>query len=96
MNGYLSSSASAFPAIYRFPARHHLLSLICPFYANVDTTSSGAVYYRRTSGSAAIDNEIRRYFSSAASFTASWVLIATWYNVGYYNNHADKVQYFKV
>jgi len=57
----------------------------------VDTTARGTVYYRHASGSATIDNEIRRYFSSAESFASTWVLIATWQNVGYYSNHADKV-----
>ena len=57
----------------------------------MDTTAGGVVYYRQASSSTTIDNEIRRHFSNAASFTATWVLIATWHNVGYFSNHADKV-----
>ena len=92
MNGYLSfSSRSAYPAPVGFPFKHSALSLVCPFWANVDTTAGGTVYFRNASGSTAIDNEIRRYFSSAASFTSTWVLIATWHSVGYFDSHADKV-----
>ena len=79
---------------FRFPLykRRSNPALICPFWDDVDTTSSGKVYYNYTNGSAAIDNEIRKYFNNSAdSFTATWVLIANWHNVGYFNNHSDKV-----
>ena len=92
-NGYLSfSSRSAFGTPVRFPFKHTLASLICPFWANVDPSGIGQVYYRYASGSTAINNEIRKYFSSAAGFRATWVLIATWYNVGYFDRHTDKVR----
>jgi len=94
INGYLSfSSRSAYSTTVGFPFKNPGVKLICPFWANVDTTAGGAVYYRDASGSTTIDNEIRRYFRSAASFTSTWVLIATWQNVGYYDNHADKVDF---
>ena len=92
LNGYLSFNYwSVFSTPVRFPFKHVAASLICPFWANVDTTTSGAVYYRHVGRSAVIDSEIRRYFSNAAGFTATWILIATWSNVGYFSSHADKV-----
>ena len=75
----------------RFPFKHSLLSVICPFWANVDLTASGAVYYRSVTSSFQIDNEIRKYFIDAKTFTTKWALIATWQQVGYFERHADKV-----
>ena len=73
-----------------FPFRHNLLSVICPFWANVDQSVSGTTYFRSIISSSHVDSEIRKHFSNAESFTTRWALIATWYRVGYYNQHADK------
>ena len=57
----------------------------------MDQSVSGYTFYRNVSSSTQIDNEIRKYFSySASDFTTRWALIATWYQVGYFNRHADK------
>ena len=90
-HGYVTfSGRTAFTAPARFPLRHPLVSVICPFWANLDQTASGAVYYRSVTSSSQIDKEIRKYFISAKNFTTKWALIVTWEKVGYFEKHADK------
>ncbi|XP_077984839.1 sushi domain-containing protein 2-like [Glandiceps talaboti] len=63
--------------------------LVAPYWADVDTTNGGEVYYREITNPddillkrASID--IRRIFPRHYSFTASWILIATWDNVAFF------------
>ena len=90
-HGYVTfNGRSAYLTPVSFPFDNPLLSVICPFWANVDQRISGTTYYRSISSSSQIDTEIRRYFSYAKDFTTTWALVATWDKVGYYNRHADK------
>ena len=58
--------------------------LIAPFWADVDTTKGGVVYYRETQDLALrtrVSEEIRKYFVRQRHFSAKWLMIATWSNV---------------
>ncbi|XP_028416696.1 uncharacterized protein LOC114540886 [Dendronephthya gigantea] len=61
--------------------------LIAPFWADVDTTDGGIVYYRETQELAmrtSVSNEIKKYFVRQRSFLAKWIMIVTWLNVAQY------------
>ena len=61
--------------------------LIAPFWADVDTTRGGVVYYRETQDLAIrtrASEEIRKYFVRQRRFLAKWVMIVTWLNVARY------------
>ena len=67
-------------------------AIIAPFWANVDTTGTGTVYYRETTSSALLTRattEIRSVFPNG--FTATNLFIATWDHVGYYSRHTNLV-----
>ncbi|XP_046389156.1 nidogen-like isoform X2 [Ischnura elegans] len=73
--------------------------VIAPFYSDVDTRGAGTIFYRETQDEALLSRAtglVREYFSSASSFEAKSVFIATWKGVGYYNKGADKVNTFQV
>jgi hypothetical protein len=58
--------------------------LIAPFWADVDTTRGGVVYYRETQDLAIrtrASEEIRKYFVRQRGFLAKWVMIVTWLDV---------------
>ena len=68
--------------------------IIAPYWADVDTRGSGKIYYRQTSDPNLLDratSEIRQKFSMSENITVTNLLIATWNNVGYYNQNSDKV-----
>ena len=74
-----------------FPTTNGLF--IAPFWANVDTTCAGKVYYRETNDSTLLQRalaEIRRGYA-ADSFSPARLLVVTWAQVGYYNCQLDKV-----
>ncbi|KAI2658793.1 Alpha-tectorin [Labeo rohita] len=62
--------------------------IIAPLWTNMDNTVNGTIFYRQvTSGRLLIaaSNNITKYFPNL-NFTASWLFIATWDRVPYYNN----------
>uniref|UniRef100_A0A672NI43 NIDO domain-containing protein n=1 Tax=Sinocyclocheilus grahami TaxID=75366 RepID=A0A672NI43_SINGR len=69
--------------------------IIAPLWTDMDNTVSGTISYRQvTSGRillAATDN-INQYFPNL-NFTASWLFIATWDKVPYYNNLQSSSSY---
>ena len=68
--------------------------IIAPYWADVDTRGNGSVYYRETSNASIIStvaSDVSNAFPSQSPFYATSVVIATWYRVGYYNEHTDKV-----
>jgi len=82
----------------------HLLPLrgadkiIAPYWADVDTTVTGNIYYRQTSDSILLD---RANEQIGAAFPISLdvisvenLLIATWDRVGYHSHQDDKVRSF--
>ena len=75
-----------------FPTRLGHDTIIAPFWADIDTTGTGTVYYRETSDPSLLSraaNEIQG--TIATSFMPSHLFIATWDAVGYYMNRTDKV-----
>ena len=70
------------------------LQLIAPYWADVDTTGTGQVWYRETDNRQLLDRaqrEINRVFSQQRNFVPINLFIATWDHVGYYNGNTDKV-----
>ena len=66
--------------------------LIAPFWADVDTTNGGVVYYRETQELAIrkrVSEEIRKYFVRQRKFSAKWVMIVTWLNVAHYGGSSS-------
>ncbi|XP_052468082.1 sushi, nidogen and EGF-like domain-containing protein 1 [Carassius gibelio] len=62
--------------------------IIAPLWTDMDNTISGTISYRQvTSGGLllAASNNINQYFPNL-NFNASWLFIATWDKVPYYNN----------
>ncbi|KAM3859976.1 alpha-tectorin-like [Diretmus argenteus] len=87
-NGHLTfnSAWSSFTP-YHFPA-HGSRDLIAPFWTDLDNRVNGQINYQQyTSGSVLqrAAQDINQYFPTL-SFSASWVLVATWYEVAYYSN----------
>lgn len=74
-----------------FPLKKNL-TLIAPFWADVETKYSGGnVTYRQTTNQSLLDRataEVRTYFYLQKQFT--WMFIATWKDVGFYGASAKK------
>jgi len=73
--------------------------LVAPFWGDVDTRSSGEVFYRLTTNQtllADVGMEIRRSFVSSRGFFPTSLFIATWNDVGYYENHTNLVSVSRV
>ena len=73
--------------------------LIAPFWADVDVTGIGSIYYRITSNQTLLNRfsmDITSFFTGQVTFFPQILLIATWSEVGYYSMHTDKVQYKSV
>ncbi|XP_052468083.1 sushi, nidogen and EGF-like domain-containing protein 1 [Carassius gibelio] len=69
--------------------------IIAPLWTDMDNTVSGTISYRQvTSGRflLAASNNINQYFPNL-NFTASWLFIATWDKVPYYNNLQSRCSY---
>ena len=95
-NGVISFTAPVptftpqpFPIANRF--------LIAPFWADVDTRGTGEIYFKETVNRTLLTkarNVIRRATHQVAGlsrFRPRWLLIATWYKVGYFSSHTDQV-----
>jgi len=81
------------PKSFPLSGRH---KIIAPYWADVDIRRSGQVFYRQTTDPyllARATSEIRTAFSIHQNFTIQNLLIATWYRVGYYDQHYDKVRF---
>ena len=71
--------------------------VIAPYWADVDTRASGAMYYRESvePNLLAIANEYVSNYQymlyGSTDFQVESLLIVTWGNVGYFNYHSDKV-----
>ena len=78
-----------------FPINGSLV-LLSPYWGDVDTRPSngGFVYYKNTTDSILLTkarNQVRTLFPAFANFTPTFLFIATWDHVGYFNRHTDKV-----
>lgn len=67
-----------FPTSYAF---------ICPFWADTDVTKGGAIWYKLTTEKTIKNratNDVKTFFPKMTNFQASWVLVATWYDLPFY------------
>ena len=67
--------------------------LIAPYWADADTRGIGTVYYRSTTDEALLSRmtqDVGDSFSGV-TFTPQYLFIATWFEIGYFSNHTDKV-----
>ena len=92
-NGYISLNGYTGGYTPRpFPYRS-IRPIIAPYWADIDTRSgSGRVYYGETTSSSLRSRAaglVRRIYQ--VSFSPTHLFIATWYNVGYYNRHTNRV-----
>ncbi|XP_065916878.1 uncharacterized protein [Dysidea avara] len=72
--------------------------IIAPYWADVDITGTGNIYYRQTTDSSLLaraTSEIRAAFSMSQNFMAKHLLIVTWNAVGYYYRNTDKTNTFQ-
>ncbi|XP_048768432.2 protein mesh-like [Ostrea edulis] len=69
-----------------FPVENNA-RMIAPFWADVDTTRGGTVWYRETTDDDLLNRaseEVRTYFPQFYRFKASWLFVATWDRVSFY------------
>ncbi|XP_065911625.1 protein mesh-like isoform X3 [Dysidea avara] len=72
--------------------------IIAPFWADVDTTGTGGISYRETTDPDLLsraDEDIKVAFPRSAGFSSSYLFIATWNRVGYYESKVDKTNTFQ-
>ena len=70
------------------------LELIAPYWADVDTRGTGTVWYRETTEQVLLDraeSDIQAAFISQGNFVPTYLFIATWDRVGYFNRRTDLV-----
>ncbi|KAL6474828.1 hypothetical protein MHYP_G00158680 [Metynnis hypsauchen] len=75
---------------YQFPA-HGIRDIIAPLWTDIDTSLNGVVSYHQYTAYSVISQatqDINQYFPGL-NFTASWVFVATWDKVAFYNNHSQ-------
>jgi len=68
--------------------------IIAPYWADIDTSGIGIVYYRQTTDPSLLaraTSEIRAAFPWSPNVTIRNLLIATWEDVGYFSQGIDKV-----
>ena len=76
-----------------FPLRESE-KIIAPYWADVDTSETGNIYYRQTTDPSLLaraTSEIRAAVPTSQNVTITNLLIATWDRVGYYYRGTDKV-----
>ena len=71
--------------------------LVAPFWADVDTRNGGQVFYRETTDSQLLKratNDVTATFVDHRKFKATWLFVATWYEVAFYGagNFSPKVR----
>ncbi|XP_025991116.1 nidogen isoform X2 [Solenopsis invicta] len=73
--------------------------VIAPLYTHVDTRASGTIYWGETDSPEVLSRAgglIRSTFKNANTFVPTHVFLATWLDVGYYNERNDKVNTYQV
>ncbi|XP_067286739.1 uncharacterized protein [Pseudorasbora parva] len=66
--------------------------IIAPLWTNIDNTVNGTISYRQVTRGGLLlvaSNNINQYFPNL-NFTASWLFIATWNKVPYFNNSQSR------
>ena len=74
-------------------------TFIAPFYGDVDTRRAGTVWFtdpasRDPTTLNRTKDDIQAAFEDHVDFEPSYVVIATWDHVGYFNEQYDKVCFF--
>ncbi|XP_029432183.1 alpha-tectorin-like [Rhinatrema bivittatum] len=72
-------------------------AFVAPYWGDVNNEITGKVYYRESKDPQLlqrISNDIEKYFPNL-SFKATWMFIATWFNVAYYGSVSNKVNTFQ-
>ena len=67
--------------------------MIAPYFSDVDTRGTGKIWYRSTFDPRLLErakNDIPSVLSGP-NFNLTWLFIATWDHVGYYDKKTDKV-----
>ncbi|XP_018401818.1 PREDICTED: nidogen-2 isoform X2 [Cyphomyrmex costatus] len=73
--------------------------VVSPLYTHVDTRASGTIYWSETDSPdvlARAGGLVRSAFKDANNFVPTHVFLATWMDVGYYNERNDKVNTYQV
>ena len=69
--------------------------LIAPYWADVDTRGTGAVWYRMTNDTALLNRamqQIHTAFIDQSGFSPNFLFITTWEAVGYFSHKTDLVR----
>ncbi|XP_071318951.1 alpha-tectorin-like isoform X2 [Trachinotus anak] len=85
-NGHLTFAAPWSSWIPRRFPMHGPRDIIAPFWVDMDTRISGQVYYNQYTSGPVLQQatqDINAYFPEL-NFNASWVFVATWYQVAYF------------
>ncbi|CAH1793172.1 unnamed protein product [Owenia fusiformis] len=99
LNGHLSfeTELPGYNADFQFPMPY---KVIAGFLSDIDTTLSGDVYFREeTDDRSALrraSEEVGKHFPSFSEFTASSLFIATWEDVGRYNQNFEEINTFQI
>ena len=73
--------------------------LVTPFWADVDTTVAGQVFYRESTDPDLLQqatDDVTTTYVNHRKFKAKWLFIATWYEVAFFGArgiHINKVTY---
>ncbi|XP_015113339.1 nidogen-2 isoform X5 [Diachasma alloeum] len=73
--------------------------VIAPLYTHVDTRASGTIYHSETDNPevlSRVGGMVRSAFKNTENFEPTHVFLATWLDVGYYNEKSDKVNTYQV
>ncbi|KAK7123139.1 hypothetical protein R3I94_020054 [Phoxinus phoxinus] len=87
-NGHLTFDEPLSEPVSNYSLSQANRDIIAPLWTNMDNTVTGTISYRQVTRGGlllAVSNNINQYFPSL-NFTASWLLIATWDKVPYFNN----------
>ena len=69
-------------------------AFVYAFSADVDTTGIGQVFYRETTDAGLLQfasSNVDDVFPNLAPVSLTSLFIATWFYVGYFDNHVDRV-----
>ena len=81
---------------FNFPSSlpRYDLKFVAPYWADVDITGTGDIYYRQTTDRSLLaraTSEIRTAFPEYDHNNITNLFITTWHAVGYSNGNTDKV-----
>ena len=85
-NGVISFDASFTSSYIRPLPLSGSNKIIAPYWANVDTSGTGEIFYRQTTDRSLLSrasSEIQAAFDMSQNVTITNIVIATWSGVGY-------------